>query len=136
MSSCPFCRIVAGTEPADVVLETPDVLAFLDFRPLFKGHTLVIPREHHITLPDLPGRQLEPFLGAVQRLSAALPGALEAHGTFVAMNNIVSQSVAHLHAHVVPRRRKDGLRGFFWPRERYTDGEAAGYAERITAALR
>lgn len=135
MSSCPFCRIVAGSEPADVVLETPDVLAFLDFRPLFKGHTLVIPQEHHITLPDLPGRQLEPFLGAVQRLSAALPGALEAHGTFVAMNNIVSQSVAHLHAHVVPRRRKDGLRGFFWPRERYTHGEAAVYAERITAAL-
>lgn len=132
---CVFCRIIAGDEPAHLVLDTPEVLAFLDVRPVFKGHTLVVPREHHVTLPDLPPGLLPGFFGAVQEVAAAIPGALEAHGTFVAMNNVISQSVAHLHAHVVPRRRKDGLRGFFWPRQRYGEGEAAEYAARIAAAL-
>lgn len=132
---CVFCRIVTGATPAQVVLDTGEVLAFLDIHPLFKGHTLVIPREHHVTLADLPPEQIATFWSAVQQISTAIPTALEAHGTFVAMNNIISQSVPHLHAHVVPRRRKDGLRGFFWPRQRYADGEAAQYAERITAAL-
>jgi len=135
MTTCVFCKIVTGDAAAHVVLDTPQVMAFLDFRPVFKGHTLVIPREHHVTLPDLPAQLVQPFFTAVQRLSTVVPVALEAHGTFVAMNNVVSQSVAHLHAHVVPRRRKDGLRGFFWPRVRYDDGEAADYAVRISEAL-
>ena len=127
--------MVAGTEPTPKVLDEPDVFAFLDFRPLFKGHVLVIPREHHVTLPELPAEQVGLFFAAVQRVAAVLPDALDAHGTFVAVNNVVSQTVHHLHAHVVPRRRKDGLRGFFWPREKYAEGEAAQYAERIAAAL-
>ncbi|MGC0252246.1 HIT family protein [Pseudactinotalea sp. Z1748] len=135
MNTCAFCRIADHTEPANLVLDTEDALAFLDIHPLFKGHVLVIPREHHVTLPDLPPAQVGPFFAAVQRVSAALPEALGAHGTFVAMNNVVSQSVAHLHSHVIPRRRKDGLRGFFWPRQRYDEGEAADYAARIRRAL-
>ena len=134
--TCVFCRIVAGEDPAHVVLETDDAIAFLDTRPVFKGHTLIVPRAHVITLPDLPPTAIEPFFSAVQRVAAALPTALDAQGTFVAMNNVVSQSVPHLHAHVVPRTKGDGLRGFFWPRHRYAEGEAADYAERITAALR
>src|SRR5699024_4753601 len=101
-TTCVFCKIVTGDAAAHVVLDTPQVMAFLDFRPVFKGHTLVIPREHHVTLPDLPAQLVQPFFTAVQRLSTVVPVALEAHGTFVAMNNVVSQSVAHLHAHVVP----------------------------------
>lgn len=132
---CLFCRMVAGAEPTHVVLDEPDVFAFLDYRPVFKGHVLVIPRVHHVTLPDLPADQLQPFFARVQRIAAVLPEALDAHGTFVAMNNVVSQTVHHLHAHVVPRRRKDGLRGFFWPRQKYGDGEAASYAQTIAAAL-
>ena len=132
---CIFCRMVAGTEPAHVVLDEPDVFAFLDFRPVFKGHVLAIPREHHVTLPDLPADQLQPFFERVQQIAAAVPEALDAHGTFVAMNNVVSQTVHHLHAHVVPRRRKDGLRGFFWPRQKYEEGEAARYAQSISSAL-
>ncbi|MGC0142042.1 HIT family protein [Pseudactinotalea sp. Z1732] len=135
MNTCAFCRIADHTEPANLVLDTEDALAFLDIHPLFKGHVLVIPREHHVTLPDLPPAQVGPFFAAVQRVSAALPEALGAHGTFVAMNNVVSQSVAHLHSHVIPRRRKDGLRGFFWPRQRYDDDEATEYAKRIRSAL-
>ncbi|WP_127571811.1 HIT family protein [Georgenia faecalis] len=133
--SCIFCAIVAGEEQAHVVLETDDVVAFLDTRPVFKGHVLVVPRAHVVTLPDLPTTALEPFFAAVQRVAAALPDALGAQGTFVAMNNIVSQSVPHLHAHVVPRTKGDGLRGFFWPRHKYADGAAAEYAKRIAAAL-
>ena len=134
-TDCIFCRIISGDAPAHMVLDEPDVLAFLDVRPVFKGHTLVIPREHHVTLPDLPAELVTPFFSTVQTLSEVIPAALDAHGTFVAMNNVVSQSVAHLHAHVVPRRRKDGLRGFFWPRQRYAEGEAAEYAAEIAAAL-
>ena len=109
-----------------------EVVAFLDFRPVFKGHVLIAPRKHYVTLADLPADQLVPLFGVVQRISAAVPAALGAQGTFVALNNIVSQSVPHLHVHVVPRTKGDGLRGFFWPRTKYdSDAEAADYAARI-----
>jgi len=132
---CVFCAILAGELPADLVLEEADVVAFLDRRPLFKGHTLLVPREHVVTLPDLPAGLRDPLLGAAQRLAAAMVDGLGAQGSFVAMNNVVSQSVAHLHVHVVPRTKGDGLRGFFWPRTRYAEGESAQYAERLRAAL-
>ena len=135
MPDCLFCRIVAGEVPGDVVLQTEDLVGFLDHRPLFKGHTLLVPREHVVTLPDLPARLREPFLAAGQRLASAMVEALGAQGSFVAMNNTVSQSVPHLHLHVVPRTKGDGLRGFFWPRTKYADGEAADYAARLRAAL-
>lgn len=121
---CLFCAIVAGEVAAHVVLDEPDVVAFLDHRPVFEGHTLVVPREHVETLPDLPARLVGPVFGAAQRVARAVVDGLGAHGSFVAMNNVVSQAVPHLHVHVVPRRRKDGLRGFFWPRVRYEDDEA------------
>ena len=135
MPDCLFCRIVAGEVPGDVVLETEDLVGFLDHRPLFKGHTLLVPREHVVTLPDLPDRLREPFLAAGQRLASAMVEALGAQGSFVAMNNTVSQSVPHLHLHVVPRTKGDGLRGFFWPRTKYADGEAAQYAARLRDSL-
>jgi histidine triad (HIT) family protein len=122
-AACIFCEIVAGTRPAAVVHETDDFLAFLDHRPLFPGHTLVVPRSHVVTLLDLPGDLVGPFFTEVQRVTAAVTDAMEAAGSFVAENNVVSQSVPHLHVHVVPRNRKDGLRGFFWPRTRYADDE-------------
>jgi histidine triad (HIT) family protein len=131
-----FCDIVAGRVPADTVLADDDTVAFLDARPVFKGHVLVAPREHVVTLPDLPASRIGPFFSRVQRVSAAMPAALGCQGTFVALNNVVSQSVPHLHVHVVPRTRGDGLRGFFWPRQRYaSDAEAAEYADRLRAAL-
>ena len=120
---CLFCGVVAGDVPAHVVLDGPAV-AFLDHRPLFPGHVLVVPREHHPTLAELPAAAVGTFFGAVQRVAAAVTAAMDAHGTFVAVNNTVSQSVPHLHVHVVPRRFKDGLRGFFWPRQRYAGGDA------------
>ena len=135
MAGCLFCDIVAGDVDADVVLETEQVVGFLDTRPVFKGHTLLVPRRHVVTLPDLPGELRDPFLAAGQRLAAAMVDGLGAQGSFVAMNNTVSQSVAHLHLHVVPRTKGDGLRGFFWPRTKYADGEAADYADRLRAAL-
>lgn len=132
MADCVFCGIVAGSVPAFVVADTPDGMAFLDTRPVFKGHVLVVPRPHIVQLTELPTSSLPGYFGLVQRLSAAVPAALGATGTFVAMNNLVSQSVPHLHTHVVPRTKGDGLRGFFWPRHKYaSDGEAAEYAERI-----
>ncbi|HYF72621.1 MAG TPA: HIT family protein [Nocardioides sp.] len=134
-AGCVFCSIVAGDLPADVVLEDAEVVAFLDRRPLFKGHTLLVPREHVVTLPDLPAALRDGFLGAAQRLATAMVDGLGAEGSFVAMNNVVSQSVAHLHVHVVPRTKGDGLRGFFWPRTTYADGEGAQYADRLRAAL-
>ena len=133
--TCLFCAIARHEEPADLVLETDSVVAFLDVRPVFKGHVLVVPREHHVTLPELPGRLLVPLFGAVQRVGTAVVDALDAHGSFMAVNNTVSQSVAHVHVHVVPRRRKDGLRGFFGPRTRYADGEAAACAARLRKVL-
>jgi histidine triad (HIT) family protein len=133
---CAFCEIVAGSRPAHVVFDDEPVMAFLDTRPLFKGHVLLVPRDHYETLADLPERLLGPFFGVARRLAGAMETGLDAAGSFVAMNNRISQSVPHLHAHVVPRNRKDGLRGFFWPRTKYdSDDEAREYAERIRAAL-
>jgi histidine triad (HIT) family protein len=118
------------------VLDEPEVAAFLDIRPLFKGHVLVVPRAHYVTLGDLPGELIVPLFGQVKRISAAMPEAFGAQGSFVAANNIVSQSVPHLHVHVVPRTKGDGLRGFFWPRGRYaSDEEAAQYAARMAGVL-
>jgi histidine triad (HIT) family protein len=131
-----FCDIVSGMVPADIVLDDAEAVAFLDARPVFKGHVLVVPRGHVATLADLPAHSVGPFFLRVQRISAVMPAALGAQGTFVAENNVVSQSVAHLHVHVVPRTKGDGLRGFFWPRLRYeSPHEAAGYAQRLRAAL-
>jgi histidine triad (HIT) family protein len=136
VEDCAFCRIVAGEEPASVVLDTPEAVAFLDRRPVFPGHVLVVPRSHVDTLVDLAVDDVGPFFVRVQEVTRAVQRALEAHGSFVAMNNTVSQSVPHLHVHVVPRRRKDGLRGFFWPRLKYADeGEMAAMAARIRDAF-
>jgi histidine triad (HIT) family protein len=118
---CVFCRIVAGTADAEIVLDDDHAVAFLDTRPLFAGHSLLIPRDHHETLVDLPPGELDPLFRRARRLVAAIGRACDSPGTFVAMNNTVSQSVPHLHVHVVPRRPKDGLRGFFWPRTKYDD---------------
>ena len=119
-----------------IVLDEPDLVAFLDRRPVFKGHVLLVPRPHVETLPDLPAELRDGFLEAAQRLSAAVVSGLGAQGSFVAMNNTVSQSVPHLHLHVVPRTKGDGLRGFFWPRQKYADdAERAGYAVELRRAL-
>jgi histidine triad (HIT) family protein len=135
-SACAFCSIVQGDAPATVVAETEHTVAFLDRRPVFPGHTLVVPRDHVITLRDVPSTLLEPFFAEVQRIAAAVQDGLDADGTFVAENNVVSQSVPHLHVHVVPRRRKDGLRGFFWPRHPYPDDAAReAHADAIRRAL-
>jgi histidine triad (HIT) family protein len=131
--SCVFCAIASGRADAEIVIETADAVGFLDRKPLFPGHVLVVPRIHVVTLADLD--DVTPFFETVRRVAAALPSALGAQGTFVAINNIVSQSVPHLHAHVVPRTRGDGLRGFFWPRTKYGDGEAAVVAGRIRDAI-
>ncbi|WP_311208525.1 MULTISPECIES: HIT family protein [unclassified Aeromicrobium] len=133
--ACLFCAIVAGDEPAHVVLEDEHVLGFLDVRPVFKGHTLLVPRTHVDTLLELPDELTVPLFSAARRTAAAMTSALGAQGTFVAMNNVVSQSVPHLHVHVVPRTKGDGLRGFFWPRTKYEEGEAAAYAERLRQVL-
>ena len=136
MPDCLFCGIVAGTVPAFKVVDRPSGIGFLDIRPVFKGHVLVIPRAHVPQLIDLPPSLLPGFFTLVQEVAAAVPRALGAQGTFVAMNNVVSQSVPHLHAHVVPRTKGDGLRGFFWPRTKYaSDAEAESYAERIGKEL-
>jgi histidine triad (HIT) family protein len=133
---CVFCKIINKELPASIVYEDDTHVAFLDVRPLFEGHTLVVPRAHVVTLADLPPDGVGPFFTLVQRLSVAIPEAMEAAGSFVAMNNVVSQSVAHLHCHVVPRNFKDGLRGFFWPRTKYADEAARdAVAARIAAAL-
>ena len=130
---CVFCRIVAGEVPAHVVLDEEQVMAFLDARPVFPGHCLLVPREHHETLTDLPPDLIAPVFTAAQRLAGAVESGMGADGTFVAINNRVSQSVPHLHVHVVPRRRKDGLRGFFWPRQEYESEDAM---EAADAAVR
>ncbi len=133
MAACVFCAIVAGEAEAEVVLRDEVAVAFLDRTPLFAGHVLVVPARHIVTLPELV--DVGPLFERVRRLAAALPQALGAQGTFVAVNNVVSQSVAHLHVHVVPRTKGDGLRGFFWPRRRYAEGEAAAVATQIREAL-
>ncbi len=132
---CAFCRIVAGTEPAHVVLESAAAIAFLDARPLLKGHVLLVPRDHVATLPEVSDEVLLPLMSMARRLATAVLDGLGAEGSFVALNNTVSQSVPHLHVHVVPRTKGDGLRGFFWPRTRYAQGEAAAYADLLRAAL-
>ena len=136
MSECLFCRIVSGEVASQRVLETDALVAFLDRRPVFKGHVLLVPRTHVETFPDLPPGLRDTFFAAGQRLAAAMVGGLGAQGSFVAMNNVVSQSVPHLHLHVVPRTKGDGLRGFFWPRTTYaSEQEMADYADRVAAAL-
>lgn len=135
MTGCTFCRIVAGEEPGEVVLSAEQVVGFLDRRPLFKGHVLLVPRTHVHTLPELPDDLVVPLFTAARALAQAVKDGLGAQGSFVAMNNQVSQSVAHLHVHVVPRTKGDGLRGFFWPRTTYAEGEAQGYAARLREAL-
>jgi histidine triad (HIT) family protein len=133
---CVFCAIARGEVPAQIVAETEHTVAFLDRSPVFHGHTLVAPRVHVETLRELDDRLLTPFFVEVRRVTAAVQDGLAADGVFVGQNNVVSQSVPHLHVHVVPRRRKDGLRGFFWPRVRYVDeGDAERYAAMIRAAL-
>ena len=133
---CVFCRIIAGELPAHVVLEDEGFVAFLDTRPLFPGHVLLVPREHVVTIMDAPPELLGPLAERTQDLARAVQEAMGAAGIFTAVNNIVSQSVPHLHVHVVPRNRKDGLRGFFWPRTTYaSDEEAAGVAAGIRGAL-
>jgi len=135
-ASCLFCRIVSGELPGVVVFADEHSLAFLDHRPLFPGHTLLVPRAHYETLADLPGKLVGPLFENAQLLSRAVETAMEAEGTFVAMNNRVSQSVPHLHIHIVPRRRKDGLKGFFWPRTKYkTPEEMEVVQQKIGAAL-
>ncbi|WP_369986524.1 HIT family protein [Streptosporangium sp. 'caverna'] len=131
-----FCAIAAGENPAHIVFSDDVGVAFLDTRPVFKGHVLVAPLAHVETLSDLPVPMVGPFFERVQAVAAAVEQGLEVGGTFVAMNNRISQSVPHLHVHVVPRNRKDGLRGFFWPRTKYDDSaEAESYARRIRKAL-
>lgn len=136
MVDCLFCAFVAGSKPAHLVLDTPELIGFLDIRPVFKGHVLVVPRQHIDTLVELPDELIPPFFGATRSVAAAVVAAYGAQGSFVAINNVVSQSVPHLHAHVVPRTKGDGLRGFFWPRTKYADeAEAESYAERLRKAL-
>ena len=135
-SACLFCQIVRGDHGSAGVLDEPLTFAFLDHRPLFPGHCLLIPKVHHETLAELPPALIEPLFATAQRLARAVERALQAEGTFVAMNNRVSQSVPHLHVHVVPRRRKDGLRGFFWPRQKYESAEdMAAVADAIRHEL-
>jgi histidine triad (HIT) family protein len=137
MAGCAFCSIVRGETSAHLVLDDAIAIGFLDVRPLFPGHVLVVPRDHHETLADLPTELLGPVFERVQAMAAAVRTATGAAGTFVAMNNTVSQSVPHLHVHVVPRTKGDGLKGFFWPRTSYTDDtHAATVAEAIRAAYR
>jgi len=134
--SCAFCEIAAGAEAASVVFEDELSLAFLDSRPLFHGHSLLIPREHHETLADLPDELVAALFSNAQLLSRAIPEAMGKPGSFVALNNVVSQSIPHLHVHVVPRKPKDGLRGFFWPRTKYaSEKERAKVARRVREAV-
>ena len=136
MGACTFCEIVAGRLSAHVVLDDEVTMAFLDHRPLFPGHVLLVPREHHETLTDLPAALVDPLFQRARALSGAVERGMGAQGTFVALNNKVSQSVPHLHVHVVPRTKGDGLRGFFWPRTKYaSDADAADAADRIRAQL-
>lgn len=133
---CKFCDARDGSLDVAMVLDEPEVLAFLDYRPLFKGHVLVVPRQHHVTMFDLPSTLIDPLFGAVQRISIATKAAMQSDGIFNAVNNVISQSVAHLHIHVVPRNKKDGLRGFMWPRLKYENrDEMDSVAEKIRMAL-
>lgn len=132
MTTCPFCQIVCGSVSASVVFEDEQTLAFLDHRPLFPGHCLVIPRDHIETLIDVPPPLLTVLSAQARLLAIAMETALGAQGAFVAINNRVSQSVPHLHVHVVPRTKGDGLKGFFWPRQKYRDSE---HMEEVRMAI-
>jgi histidine triad (HIT) family protein len=132
-AECKFCAVARRELETSVVYEDDEAVAFLDHRPLFPGHCLLIPREHFETLDDLPRERVGPLLETVQRLARAVERAMKAEGTFVALNNRVSQSVPHLHVHVVPRRKGDGLRGFFWPRTKYPDAAAE---RKVAASIR
>lgn len=121
MNHCIFCEIIAGTAQGDIVYEDEHAVAFLDIKPLFPGHVLVVPRHHVVTLPDLPAEELPPYFKVVQGMTTAVQEAMRCEGIFVAQNNIVSQTVHHLHFHIVPRSKGDGLNGFFWPRNLYHD---------------
>src|SRR5262245_9131569 len=132
--TCVFCEIASGTRPADIVHEDAAFVGFLDHRPLFPGHVLLIPRAHHETLLDLPDDQAGPLLALAKRIAGAVETGLKADGFFVAINNRVSQSVPHLHVHVVPRRKKDGLKGFFWPRHAYRSAEELSLVQRAIRA--
>jgi histidine triad (HIT) family protein len=131
--SCAFCGVVGGSVAAHEVYRDDRVVAFLDRAPLFIGHVLVVPTTHHVTLADLPAGELGHYFGRVQLMSVVVPRATGSAGSFVALNNTVSQSVPHLHTHVVPRNRRDGLRGFFWPRTRYRDED---HMAEVAATLR
>lgn len=132
-TECPFCRLAASPEDSHIVWEDAQTLAFLDHRPLFPGHTLLIPRRHYETLPDLPAELTAPLFAAARILCEAVAGATGSEGSLVVINNRISQSVPHLHVHIVPRRKKDGLRGFLWPRSKYRDEEEA---RAVAAAIR
>jgi histidine triad (HIT) family protein len=133
--SCTFCRIATEDLPAEIVWREPGMVAFLDHKPLFPGHVLLIPEPHIETLDELPTVMTGPFFESVKRLQRAVEKAMEAEGSFIAINNRVSQSVPHLHVHIVPRRKGDGLKGFFWPRRGYeSDGDMREVAARIRAA--
>ena len=132
---CTFCAIINGETPAYIVVEEPHVVAFLDSHPLFLGHVLVVPREHVVTLKDLPRDEIEPYFTSIQRLDRAVESALEADGSMVLNNNVISQSVPHLHVHVIPRNKGDGLRLWLGPRRKYADdAQAAEYARRVAEA--
>jgi histidine triad (HIT) family protein len=134
--NCRFCQIIAGDEPGHVVFEDERTLAFLDNRPLFPGHSLLVPRDHYETLGELPDELVSPLFENARLLSVAVPKAMRKPGSFVAVNNVVSQSVPHLHVHVVPRKRKDGLRGFFWPRTKYeSEDQMREVAARVRDAV-
>jgi histidine triad (HIT) family protein len=133
---CRFCQLIAGDGPSHVVFEDELTLAFLDNRPLFPGHALLVPRDHYETLGDLPDELIGPLFANARLLSTAIPKAMRKPGSFVALNNVVSQSVPHLHIHVVPRKPKDGLRGFFWPRTKYeSEDQMREVAERVRKAI-
>jgi histidine triad (HIT) family protein len=129
---CLFCKIVSRELEAKIIFEDEISIAFLDVRPLFPGHVLLIPKAHYPTLTDLPAALIGPFFTNAQLLARKVQAAMKADGSFVAMNNIVSQSVPHLHVHIVPRKRQDGLRGFFWPRRPYQEGEMLAMHEVLS----
>jgi histidine triad (HIT) family protein len=135
-ASCLFCRIVARDAQASIIFEDHLSVAFLDIRPLFPGHTLLIPKAHFRTLADLPPDLIGPFFANAQRLAGVIQEVIQAEGTFLGMNNIVSQSVPHFHIHIVPRRKGDGLKGFFWPRRAYQGDELTTVHESLASRLR
>jgi histidine triad (HIT) family protein len=134
--SCLFCQIIAGRVPAEIVWRGEGSLGFLDHKPLFPGHVLLVPDRHYETLADIPSEITGPLFQAAQKLQLAVERAMNAEGSFIAINNRVSQSVPHLHVHIVPRRKGDGLKGFFWPRRPYESGEHLHHTgEQIRRAL-